>query len=88
MITAKEAKELSGKTSEEFALDFEEAIKEAAMKGERKICHYHGTLEHEAYSSTKKWKDFVEYMATLGYKVSLHYEERQFVDMRINVSWE
>jgi hypothetical protein len=87
MITAQQARELSGPTSEEYALFFEEAIKEAAAKGERKICKYHGTLENAAYSHTKKWTDFVEYMKTLGYSVSLFYEERQFVDMRINISW-
>ncbi len=46
MITAQQARELSGPTPEEQALFFEAAIKEAASKG-----------------------------------------ERQFVDMRINISW-
>lgn len=87
MITAEQARALSGKTSEEFAQDFEEAIKEAATNGKRKICKYHGQLEKEAYSRTEKWNSFVEYMSSLGYSVSLFYEERQFVDMRINVEW-
>ena len=87
MITAQQARQLSGPTSEEYALFFEEAIKEAAAKGERKICKYHGTLENEAYGRTKRWNDFVEYMKTLGYDVSLYYYEGQFVDMRINVEW-
>lgn len=87
MITAQQARELSGPTSEEYALFFEEAIKDAAAKGERQICKYHGQLENEAYSRTKKWGDFVAYMKSLGYDASLYYYEGQFVDMRINISW-
>jgi len=88
MITAQEARGLSGKTVEEWAEDFEPAIRKAAQDGKRKICHYHGELENEAYSNTDRWKAFVTYMESIGYKVSLYYMESQFVDMRINVSWE
>jgi len=87
MITAQQARELSGPTSEEYALFFEEKIKEAASKGLRSICQYHGKLENEAYSNTQVWKNIIEYMKGLGYATSLHYEERQFVDMRINITW-
>lgn len=87
MITAQEARGLSPKTPEQYALDFEDAIKEAAKKGERKLRIYHGELEHEAYSRTKKWQDFVDYMTGLGYEVSLYYMERQFVEMQIDISW-
>ena len=87
MITAQQARELSGPTPEEYALFFEEKIKEAASKGLRSICQYHGKLENEAYSRTQVWQDFFEYMVSLGYEASLHYEERQFVDMRINITW-
>lgn len=88
MITAQEARELSGPSSHDYALFFKEKIKEAAKKGERKIVQFHGQLENEAYSNSQKWKDFAVYMLKLGYAVSLHYEERQFVDMRIVISWE
>jgi hypothetical protein len=88
MINANEARELSGKTIQELAEDFDEPIRKAAKDGKRSICHYHGTLENEAYSRTEKWDKFVAHMDDLGFTVSLHYEERQFVDMRINVKWE
>ncbi len=87
MITAQQARELSGLTSEELALTFENDIKEAAKQGNRYLLKYHGTLETEAYSYTKRWNDFVEHMKSLGYKVSLHYQESQFVDMRIKIEW-
>lgn len=87
MITAEEARKLSGKTVEELAFDFNDIIKKAAMEQKRTVLHYHGELENEAYSHTKKWNDFVSYMNNLGYQVEFHYEERQFVDMRIRISW-
>lgn len=88
MITASEARKLSGKTIPEYALDFEDDIKKAASRKERMILKYHGELENEAYSRTKVWTKFVEYMKDeLGFQVELHYEERQFVDMRIKISW-
>lgn len=88
MITASEARKLSGKTIQEYALDFEDCIKEAASRKERTVLKYHGELENEAYSKTKIWTDFVKYMKDeLGFQVDFHYEERQFVDMRIRISW-
>lgn len=87
MITAQEALKLMPKTSEAYALDFEEAIKLAAKDGKRELLKYHGELEDEAYSRTEKWNSFVKYMAGLGYTVELHYEERQFVDMRVRIKW-
>lgn len=88
MITATEAKQLSGPTIEEMCEFFDQPIREAAKKGARKICIFHGLLENEAYCNTAKWKEFQQAMKELGFATSLHYEERQFVDMRINVSWE
>jgi hypothetical protein len=87
MITAEEARKLSGKTSAEYALDFNDAIRDAAKTGARTVLKYHGELENEAYHTTVRWKAFVEYMRGLGYSVELHYEERQFVDMRVKISW-
>ena len=87
MITAKEARNISGKTSEEFALDFEDAIKSAASKGDRSLTKYHGELENEAYRTTAKWKSFVDYMTTLGYTVGFLYEEKHFFNMAIIIRW-
>lgn len=87
MITAKEARELSGPTIEEIAEFFDRPIREAASKKERKITIYHGQLENEAYGRTKRWAEFVEYMHNLGFKAELYYYEGQFVHMRITISW-
>lgn len=87
MITATEARALAGKTIEELAQDFDAPIRKAATEGKRTICHYHGELENEAYSRSARWNDFVDHMLGLGFTVSLHYQESQFVDMRINVTW-
>lgn len=88
MITAQEAREISGPSIEELCEFFEPAIRSAADSGERKVFVYHGTLENDAYSCTKRWQDFVAMMRDqYGYTVSLHYEVRQFVDMRIKIEW-
>ena len=87
MITAKEAIELAGPTIEELAEFFDEPIRKAATDKKRSVCVYHGQLENEAYGRTQRWKDFVEYMRKLGFNAELFYEERQFVDMRITISW-
>jgi hypothetical protein len=87
MITAKEARELAGPTIEEMAEFFDKPIREAAAKKERSITVYHGALESEAYSNTKRWKEFVAYMAKLGFGAELYYYEGQFVDMRITIKW-
>jgi len=87
MITAKEAREKSGPTIEEMAEFFEPHIIEAANKKIRTVTVYHGQLENEAYGHTETWRSFCKYMEELGYKAEFHYEERQFVDMRIKISW-
>ena len=87
MITAKEARELAGPTIEEMAEFFDKPIREAAAKKERSVTVYHGILENEAYGSTKRWKEFTDYMSKLGFVVELYYYEGQFVDMRITIKW-
>lgn len=87
MITAKEAIEMSGPTIEEMAQFFDKPIREAAAKKERSVTVYHGQLEDEAYGNTKRWKEFVDYMAKLGFLADLYYYAGQFVDMRITIKW-
>jgi hypothetical protein len=87
MITAKEAIELAGPTIEEMAEFFDKPIRDAAAKKERSVTVYHGSLENEAYSRTNRWKEFVAYMAKLGFVAELYYYEGQFVDMRITIKW-
>ena len=87
MITAKEAIELAGPTIEEMAEFFDKPIREAAANKERSITVSHGILENEAYSRTNRWKEFVAYMAKLGFVAELYYYEGQFVDTRITIKW-
>lgn len=87
MITAKEAIEISGPSIEEMAEFFDKPIREAAAKKERSVTVYHGQLENEAYGNTKRWKEFVDYMAKLGFLADLYYYAGQFVDMRITIKW-
>ena len=87
MITAKEAKELSGPTIEEMAEFFDKPIREAAAKKQRSVTIYHGQLENEAYSRSKRWKEFVDYMAKLGFVAELYYYECQFVVVGITIKW-
>jgi hypothetical protein len=87
MITAQEARELSGPSIEEMAEFFDEFIRQAAKAKERTVTVYHGILENEAYGQTKRWKEFVAYMANLGFVAEFYYYEGQFVDMRITIKW-
>ena len=85
MITAKEAIELAGPTIEEMAEFFDKPIREAAANKERSVTVYHGILENEAYGNTKRWKQFVAYMAELGFGAELYYYEGLY--MRITIKW-
>ena len=88
MITAQEAVEIAGPTIQEMAEFFDKPIREAAAKKERSVTVYHGQLENEAYGRTKRWKEFVAYMAKLGFVADLYYyHESYFIDMRITIKW-
>ena len=87
MITAKEAKELSGPTIEEIAEFFDKPIRKAAAAKERSITVYHGQLEYEAFSNTKRWKEFVTYMTKLGFVAELYSDEGQLLGMRTTIKW-
>jgi hypothetical protein len=87
MITAQEARQLAGPTPEEYCEFFASHIEKAAKEKKRTVTVYHGQLENEAYGRTQVWKDFVAAMAKLGFTASLYYEERQFVDIRITITW-
>jgi alkylation response protein AidB-like acyl-CoA dehydrogenase len=87
MITAQEAVEIAGATIQEMAEFFDKPIREAAAKKERSVTVYHGQLEKEAYGRTKRWEEFVAYMAKLGFVADFYYYEGQFVDMRITIKW-
>ena len=93
MLTAKEARELSGKTVEEKVESLLESIREKAKTGARKIATGYSHKEDAdlwisgGYSKTDDWKRAKGILEGLGYKVTFFYEERQFVDMYTLVEW-
>jgi len=87
MISAKEARQISGPTIEEMCEFFDPHIRAAAEQKEKSVTVFHGQLENEAYSNTTIWKKFVEEMKKHGFDASLYYYEGQFVVMRITIHW-
>jgi hypothetical protein len=87
LLTAAEARKLSGATAQE---EVEEALKsiEHEAKGGYRSVSLHGQFwAHEAYSGTKKYKEAKKILEDLGYKVEFFYEQKQFVDMYTVVKW-
>lgn len=88
MITAKEALELTQNQSSIDMKMVENAIIEASNKGEYSVTFRGAEFERMASIGTDISKHpFVIEMKSLGYSVNRHYEERQFVDLGITVSW-
>ena len=90
MITAKEAKALSGPTMEDYLKEIEPKIKASAEKGGREVLirsePYARWLYNEQ-SLTGAQKQTVEKLRELGYELSLYYKELQFVDMGLIIKW-
>ncbi len=90
MITAAEARELAGPTAEEYLKEIEVFIREAATKKQRSVVirknPYAGWLYDEKDASVEA-KLVIKQLRDVGYSVSLHYVELQFVDMGLKISW-
>ena len=91
MITAKEAKELSGPTFEERVEEqLEFVYNEIRTSAENKKSQVHLHSEFWArggYSNTDEYKTAVKKLEELGYTVEFFYEELQFVNMYTIVKW-
>jgi hypothetical protein len=87
MISAKEAKELAGPPLEKVLAELDEMVRSAATKGKTNIrvpydhCIFHG------YSARFKNPEVNAKLVELGYNVTTQSEDRQFVDVWIEVSW-
>lgn len=87
MISAKEAKELVGVPLETVLTELDKMVRNAAAKGQTSIrvpydyCIFHG------YSARFKNPEVDAKLVELGYNVSTQSEDRQFVDVWIEVSW-
>lgn len=87
LITAKQARKISGLTAEEQVELVCEQIQKAAEEKKREI-HLHGEFwAHGGYNLTDDYKCATKILKDLGYEVKFHYEERQFVDMYTVVKW-
>lgn len=91
MITAKEARDLSGPTLEEQVAEelkvAETRIREEATLGKRKLSLHGPFWAHEGYSKTEAYKMARQVLVDQGFDVDFFYEERQFVDMYTVVKW-
>lgn len=87
MLTAAEARKLSGWTAEEYVENVLESVKEEAEKGNRKLCAYTDFWTKEGYDGTAKYKKAVDILKDLGYNVRFVYEELQFVNVYTLIEW-
>lgn len=99
MITAAEARQLSGRTLDEKLEALGESIKNkiadarkqgGAARGLRTGWEHPDDRElwiDGGYSQTKEWLLAKQKLEELGYKVEFYYKESQFVDMYTHISW-
>lgn len=88
MITAKEARLLSGSTAQEEVDALQPSIEEACKRGERELHARTDLWTTGAYNRTKKYTEAVAILEGLGYTVEFFYEERQFVNMYTIIRWQ
>lgn len=97
MITAQQARDLAKSEEEKIAAEvekhlayFEPQIKAAAEQKKTEIIIRSGGYEYWLYNRENKdpvVKATVAKLRELDYVVSLFYDERQFVDMGLKISW-
>lgn len=92
MITAKEAKELSGPSTQDYLYFIEEKIKAAASDKKKQIIIRDTPYASWLYSEkdmSPAAKSAIETIKNNGFSVSLYYcEHSMAVDMGLVVSWE
>ncbi len=87
MISAKEAREMAGPPLEKVLAELDEMIQRAATKGQTSIRVPHDHCIFHGYSARFKNPDVNAKLVELGYNVNTKSEDRQFVDVWIEVSW-
>lgn len=92
MITADDARKLAGVHEEEveaFLNAAENQIRQAAQAGKRFTIVRDTVVCNAGYTSQSKgpWKTVRVKLEAEGFKVSFFYEERQFVDIGMKISW-
>lgn len=94
MLTAEQARKLSGRTTKEKVEALLVSLEKKASEGGRMLrCGYdHKEDEdlwiHGGYNNTEEHKEAVEILKGLGYEVSFYYQDGSFaVDMYTKVEW-
>ena len=90
MITAKQAAEMAGPKAEEYLEFIEKKIIEAAEKQNHEVVIRDNPYCNWLYSSKSNLDEVKKALRALndnGFKVSLHYQENQFVDIGLKIEW-
>lgn len=89
MISAKEARKISESVRDKNAdmAVLGEMIKVAAEKGKTSIRVPYVMFTVNGSSATLKAEGLVDELNSLGYRIESVYEELQFVDIWVEVSW-
>ena len=90
MITAQEARELSGPTAEDYLVEIDKCIQNAANKQERSVIMRSEPYARWLYNESKlsaEPKLAIKKLRDAGFTVSLYYAEYQFVDMGLQIQW-
>jgi len=93
MISAKEARNISGETVEEKVEKLHNAIIALAKDGKRELRTGYQHKDNPelwingGYSKTPDWQSAKKILEDLGYSVEFYYAELQFVDMYTIIRW-
>lgn len=87
MITADEARALSGPSVEDYVEAACEGIRKAAMEKKNMVALVGDFWCRGGYDNTESYKQAVKMLEELGFKVEFFYEELQFVNMYTIVKW-
>lgn len=90
MITAEQAAEMAGPKAEEYLEFIEKKIIEAAEKQNREVVIRDNPYCNWLYGSEPnrdEVKKALKILSDNGFKVSLHYQENQFVDIGLAIGW-
>ena len=90
MITAEEARQLSGPSAEDYLNELDPLIRKAAINKEREIIIRKNPYAEWLYDEkdlSPEARRAVGLLRDAGYKLSLYYVELQFVDMGLQIEW-
>ena len=90
ILTAAQAREISGPSAEDYLATIEQHIRTAADGKQREVLIRDEPFAHWLYGSNALPAEpckAIEALKAAGYTVDLFYQENQFVDMALRVKW-